>query len=150
MRDYEECRDTLAAARVDEGASNSPAALRYELVRFEDHMERLYADATVIVCRAGGMTAELTAVGIPSVVVPLPGAPGDHQGRNAAALVDAGAAVMILDRALDADRLDLELRALLDDPARLDAMAKSARSLGRPDATARLADLVEEVARGSR
>jgi UDP-N-acetylglucosamine--N-acetylmuramyl-(pentapeptide) pyrophosphoryl-undecaprenol N-acetylglucosamine transferase len=146
-RDFEECRKTLAATRA---TNNSNDTLRYELVRFEDHMEQLYADATIVVCRAGGMTAELTAVGIPSVVVPLPGAPGDHQGRNAAALVDAGAAVMIPDGALDAERLDVELRAVLDDPARLDAMAKSARGLGRPDATARLADLVEEVASARR
>ncbi len=139
-RDYDECRARLAAARAPSDT------LRYELVRFEDHMEELYADATVVVCRAGGMTAELTAVGIPSVLVPLPGAPGDHQGRNASALVEAGAAVMIPDRALDADRLAAELRSLLGDPVRLDAMARSARGLGRPDATARLADLVEEVA----
>ena len=69
-------------ARLD--AVRIPAdKLDYRLVPFEEHMETIYADATVIVCRAGGMTAELTAVGIPSVLVPLPGAPGDHQTRNA-------------------------------------------------------------------
>jgi UDP-N-acetylglucosamine--N-acetylmuramyl-(pentapeptide) pyrophosphoryl-undecaprenol N-acetylglucosamine transferase len=112
-------------------------------------METIYTDAAIMVARAGGMTAELTAVGVPSVRVPLPGAPGDHQTRNADALVAAGAAVMIADAALDPERLDAELTALLADPARRAAMADAARGLGRPDATARFADLVEEVAGGA-
>ena len=102
-RDYKECGATLDATRA------AGDALDYRLVPFEEHMETIYTDATVIVARAGGMTAELTAVGIPSVLVPLPGAPGDHQTRNAEALVAAGAAVMIVDAALDAARLDAEL-----------------------------------------
>jgi UDP-N-acetylglucosamine--N-acetylmuramyl-(pentapeptide) pyrophosphoryl-undecaprenol N-acetylglucosamine transferase len=79
--------------------------------------------------------------------VPLPGAPGDHQARNADALVGAGAAVVVPDAECDAARLDAELRQLLGDPRRLEAMSANARTLGRPDAAARLADLVEEVAR---
>jgi undecaprenyldiphospho-muramoylpentapeptide beta-N-acetylglucosaminyltransferase len=141
-RDYEECLAALEAARVEGDL------LGYRLVPFEEHMETIYTDAAIIVARAGGMTAELTAVGIPSVLIPLPGAPGDHQTRNADALVAAGAAVMIADAALDPARLDAELTALLADPARRDAMADAARGLGRPDATARFADLVEEVAGG--
>jgi UDP-N-acetylglucosamine:LPS N-acetylglucosamine transferase len=141
-RDYEECRTTLAALRRPDDV------LSYSLVAFEEHMEILYADAALVVSRAGGMTAELTAVGMPSVLVPLPGAPGDHQTANARALVDAGAAVAVADRELDAARLATEVDRLLGDPARLATMSAAARSLGRPDATARLADLVEEVARG--
>jgi undecaprenyldiphospho-muramoylpentapeptide beta-N-acetylglucosaminyltransferase len=141
-RDYEECLGALQAARAEGDV------LGYRLVPFEEHMETIYTDAAIMVARAGGMTAELTAVGIPSVLVPLPGAPGDHQTRNADALVAAGAAVMIADTALDPARLDAELTALLVDPARRHAMAHAARGLGRPDATARFADLVEEVAGG--
>lgn len=139
-RDYEECVAMLDAARA------AGDALEYRLVPFEEHMEVVYTDASVVVSRAGGMTAELTAIGVPSVLVPLPGAPGDHQTRNAETLVAAGAAVMIADAALDAARLDAELTALLADPAGRRAMADAARALGRPDATARFADLVEEVA----
>jgi UDP-N-acetylglucosamine--N-acetylmuramyl-(pentapeptide) pyrophosphoryl-undecaprenol N-acetylglucosamine transferase len=139
-RDYEECLATLDAARA------AGDVLGYRLIPFEEHMETIYTDATVIVARAGGMTAELTAVGIPSVLVPLPGAPGDHQTRNAEALVAAGAAVMVADAALDPARLATELTALLTDPERCRSMAAAARALGRPDATARFADLVEEVA----
>jgi UDP-N-acetylglucosamine--N-acetylmuramyl-(pentapeptide) pyrophosphoryl-undecaprenol N-acetylglucosamine transferase len=141
-RDYQECRDRLAAERAPGDA------LDYRLVRFEEHMETIYTQASMIVCRSGGMTAELAAVGIPSVLVPLPDAPGDHQTRNAEALVAAGAAVMIPDSELTDARLAGEVQALLDDPRRRQSMESAARRVGRPDATARLADLVEEVAGG--
>ena len=111
-------------------------------------MEVVYAEATLVVSRSGGMTAELTTVGMPSVLVPLPGAPGDHQTANADALVAAGAAVMIPDAELDAGRLAAELDALLADPARLDAMSAAAaharparrhRPLRRPGRSASVA-----------
>jgi undecaprenyldiphospho-muramoylpentapeptide beta-N-acetylglucosaminyltransferase len=139
-RDYEECTGRLAALRAPGDR------LDYRLVPFEEHMDRLYADATLVVARSGGMTAELTAVGVPSVLVPLPGAPGDHQTANAEALVAAGAAVMVRDAQLDGERLAATLDALLAAPVRLTAMGTAARALGRPDATARFADLVESVA----
>jgi UDP-N-acetylglucosamine--N-acetylmuramyl-(pentapeptide) pyrophosphoryl-undecaprenol N-acetylglucosamine transferase len=101
-----------------------------------------------MVCRSGGMTAELAAVGMPSVLVPLPGAPSDHQTRNAEVFRDAGAAIVVADDELDGNRLRTELDPLLADPPRLDAMSQAARALARPDATARFADLVEEAARG--
>ncbi len=70
--------------------------LDYRLLRYEDDMPGLYAATTVAVCRAGATTvAELAAAGVPSVLVPLPGAPGDHQTRNAEALVGVGAAVLV-------------------------------------------------------
>jgi undecaprenyldiphospho-muramoylpentapeptide beta-N-acetylglucosaminyltransferase len=141
-RGYEECRRQLDARRRGDDR------LDYRLFPYEDHMETVYTDATLIVCRAGGMTAELAAVGIPSVLVPLPGAPGDHQARNAEVFVGAGAAVMVPDAELDTDRLATELESLLADPARLAAMGDAARTLGRVDAAARVADLVEEVAGG--
>ncbi|HEY7106486.1 MAG TPA: UDP-N-acetylglucosamine--N-acetylmuramyl-(pentapeptide) pyrophosphoryl-undecaprenol N-acetylglucosamine transferase [Acidimicrobiia bacterium] len=143
-RGYEECRRRLVATRAPTDR------LDYRLVPYEEHMEDLYTDATVMVSRSGGMTAELAAVGMPSVLVPLPGAPGDHQTRNADVFAGAGAGVMVPDAELDADRLAAELDRLLADPARLGAMSDAARTLGRPDAAARFADLVEEVARGRR
>lgn len=144
-RNYEECSARLATAR------RPSDRLDYELVGYEDHMERLYARTSVAVCRSGAITvAELAAAAVPSVLVPLPGAPGDHQARNAEAFVDAGAAIVVPDADCDASRLDTELGRLLADPARLDTMATAARTLGRLDAAARLADLVEEAARERR
>jgi undecaprenyldiphospho-muramoylpentapeptide beta-N-acetylglucosaminyltransferase len=139
-RDYERCMSELTGARAPDDA------LDYRVVPYEEHMEDLYARATVMVCRAGGMTAELAAVGMPAVLVPLPGAPGDHQTANAEAFVRAGAAVMVADGDLDGAHVASALDALLGDPARLDAMSGAARGLGRPDAAARFADLVEEAA----
>jgi UDP-N-acetylglucosamine--N-acetylmuramyl-(pentapeptide) pyrophosphoryl-undecaprenol N-acetylglucosamine transferase len=141
-RGYEECRERLTRLRAHGDM------LDYRLIRYEDHMDTLYAKATVMLCRSGGMTAEVAAVGMPSVLVPLPGAPGDHQTRNAEVFARAGAAVMVPDRELDGTRLARELDELLANPSRLHAMGEAARSLGRADATARFADLVEEVARG--
>jgi UDP-N-acetylglucosamine--N-acetylmuramyl-(pentapeptide) pyrophosphoryl-undecaprenol N-acetylglucosamine transferase len=104
-------------------------------------MGAAYASADLVVSRAGAMTcAELTAVGLPAILVPYPYAADDHQRRNAEVLVAAGAAEMILDAELTPERLASTVRALLDDPDRRAAMGARARSLGRPDAAARVAE----------
>jgi len=142
-RDYQRC--------VDERSKRSPVpgSLRYEQVAYEDDMPALYARADVVVTRAGAVTvAELAVSGTPAVVVPLPGAPSDHQTANGRALAAAGAAVVVPDAECDGARLAAELDALLADSARLAAMRSAAATLARPDAAARVADLVEEAARG--
>jgi UDP-N-acetylglucosamine:LPS N-acetylglucosamine transferase len=112
-------------------------------------MDLLLTAADLLVGRAGGTTvAELAEVGLPGLLVPLPIAPRDHQTANAAALVGAGAAILVPDAELDGARIVRELQPLLDDPARLAAMGAAARSLAHPDAAARVADLVEANARG--
>ncbi len=126
----------------------APGGLVYQAVRYEDHMDLLLAAADLLVGRAGGTTvAELAEVGLAALLVPLPIAPRDHQTANAAALVRAGAAILVPDAELDGDRLVRELQPLLDEPARLAAMGAAARSLARPDAADRVADLVEAHAR---
>jgi undecaprenyldiphospho-muramoylpentapeptide beta-N-acetylglucosaminyltransferase len=123
--------------------------LRYELIAFEEHMDELYGRTSVAVCRAGAITvAELAAAGVPAVLVPLPGAPGDHQSRNADALEHAGAAEVVPDAECNGARLDADLTRLLTDPSSLARMSAAARGVAQPDAAARLADLVEAVARG--
>jgi undecaprenyldiphospho-muramoylpentapeptide beta-N-acetylglucosaminyltransferase len=124
--------------------------LCYRQVCYEDRMNLVYAAADVAVCRAGASTvAELAAAGLPAVLIPLPGAPGDHQTANARALVDAGAARIIPDQELTAARLADELDDVLADPATLARMSVAARSVARPDAAARVARLAEEHARGA-
>ena len=104
-------------------------------------MGAAYAAADLAVARAGATTcAELTAVGLPAILVPYPFAADDHQRRNAEVLVQAGAAEMILDRELDGARLAAALRSLLADAGKRAAMASRARALGRPDAAERVAD----------
>jgi undecaprenyldiphospho-muramoylpentapeptide beta-N-acetylglucosaminyltransferase len=140
-RDYADCRQRLERLR------RPGDRLSYELVEYEEHLERRYRTATVAVCRAGALTvAELTVVGLPAVLVPLPGAPGDHQTANAETLAAAGAATLLADAAAEPARVAAALDALLGDPARLAAMSEAGRALGRPDAAARVADLVEEAA----
>jgi UDP-N-acetylglucosamine--N-acetylmuramyl-(pentapeptide) pyrophosphoryl-undecaprenol N-acetylglucosamine transferase len=110
-------------------------------------MERVYGRAALAVCRAGAVTvAELAAAGVPSVLVPWPGAADDHQTGNARAMEAAGAAVVLPDAQCDGDRLDAVAGALLADPGRLLLMSEAARAVARPDAADRLADLVEEAA----
>jgi len=87
---------------------------------------------------------------VPSVIVPLPGSPGDHQTANARALERAGAAVMVPDAEVTGDRLRDELGALIAAPGRLAAMADAASGLGRRDASTRIAAIVEAHARGGK
>jgi undecaprenyldiphospho-muramoylpentapeptide beta-N-acetylglucosaminyltransferase len=131
-----------------QAAGPKPSALCYRQVEFEEHMATFYAAADVVVCRAGANTvAELAVVGMPAVLVPLPGAPGDHQRANAEVLARAGAAVIVDDAECDGARLEAELDPLLGDPARRAAMAAAAVSLGRPDALAAVVAVVEAHAR---
>ena len=140
-------RDFAAAAAE---APEAPAGgLVYQQVRFEDRMDLALAAADVAVERSGASTvSELALVGVPSILVPLPGAPADHQTVNARRLADAGAAVVIPDAELDTDRLALELERLLGDESLRLRMGSAARSLGRAGAAAAVAELVEEHARG--
>jgi UDP-N-acetylglucosamine:LPS N-acetylglucosamine transferase len=111
-------------------------------------MDLLLSAADVAVQRAGASTvSELTVVGVPAVLIPLPGAPGDHQAANARRLAEAGAAVVIRDDELDAARLSAQLDALLGDDEARHTMAAAARGLAHPDAAAAVASLAEEHAR---
>jgi UDP-N-acetylglucosamine--N-acetylmuramyl-(pentapeptide) pyrophosphoryl-undecaprenol N-acetylglucosamine transferase len=123
--------------------------IAYRAVRYEDHMDDLLLAADVAVCRAGGSTvAELAEVALPALLVPLPIAPRDHQTANARALVGVGAAVLVPDGELDGARVVRELEPLLADPERRARMSTAAAELRHPDAAARVADLIEEHARG--
>ena len=120
----------------------------YRPVQYEDRMPTLYAAADLAVCRAGATSvAELTVVGLPAILVPLPGAPGDHQTANARWLAGAGAAVSVADGDCTAVRLAAEIDGLLTDRERLAEMSRRAREVGRPRAAEEVATLVEEHAR---
>jgi UDP-N-acetylglucosamine--N-acetylmuramyl-(pentapeptide) pyrophosphoryl-undecaprenol N-acetylglucosamine transferase len=141
---YDACAEALTHTRREGDR------LRYELVPYEADMAGLLGRATLAVCRAGaGTVAELTALGVPAVLVPLPGAPSDHQTRNAQTLERAGAAVLLPDSECVPPRLDAVVSSLLGASVQLTAMGAAARKLGRVDAAARLADLIEEHARAA-
>lgn len=139
-RDWEE----LSACSDNQGTRK----IFYQAVRYEDRMGELLAAADLVVSRAGGSTvAELTAIGVPAILVPLPIATRDHQTANARSLVDAGAAVLLQDSALDGELLATTIAEIVDSPARLARMEAAALSLGRPDAADRVALLMREYAR---
>lgn len=121
---------------------------RYRPISTTADVPGLMHEADLIVCRAGlGTCAELTAVGLPAVLVPGTFA-GRHQEHNAAELVRAGAAVRIGDRELAANRLLAELDSL--DPHRLATMARASAAMGRFDAADAIARVVGETALGVR
>jgi UDP-N-acetylglucosamine--N-acetylmuramyl-(pentapeptide) pyrophosphoryl-undecaprenol N-acetylglucosamine transferase len=135
---------TTGATRTSTGT-----ALDYRLVGYERQMPALLAACDLAVCRAGASTvAELSAIGTPSVLVPLPGAPHDHQTRNAEALTKLGAAVLLADRDCTAEGLSELVGSLLADPERLAAMGSAATIAGHRDAAAKVAALVESVSEG--
>lgn len=116
------------------------------VVPFLDPIAPALAAATIAVTRAGSMTlAELCAWGIPAILVPLPTAAADHQTRNAAVLAQAGAATLVRQAELTTDRLDQEVRSLLDAPARQEAMRRAALARARPDATAEISQRIRGV-----
>ena len=143
-------RDRQAVAAEAQKAGVGDGLLEYRLVGFERRMPVLLAACDVLVGRAGASTvAELCAAGVPSVLVPLPNAPSDHQARNAETLASTGAAVVVRDEELTGDALARILDRLLDQPRQLASMEDAARALGRRDAASRVAELVESVARPS-
>jgi UDP-N-acetylglucosamine:LPS N-acetylglucosamine transferase len=120
----------------------------YRVVEFGD-MVSLWALADVAVCRAGATTlAELSALSIPSVLVPLPNAPDDHQTKNARAVVEAGGATLIADVNCNALTLGTALEKMMD-PSTLRAMASGAGTLGHRDAAGAIASVVLGVRGGS-
>ena len=119
-----------------------------QLVEFEHDMASVYAACDLVLCRAGASTvAELTIAGVPAILVPLPGAPGDHQTANARILAQSHAAILVPDSELDSERLRAEVEVLLDDDQRLAAMSLAASAHGRPDAASAVVDLLERYAK---
>ncbi len=115
---------------------------------FISDMSGAYAEADLVVCRAGATTlAELTVCKKPSILVPFPAAADNHQVQNALSLASAGAAVMIEERDLTGELLAQEIRAILSSPERLERMARAAGRLGSPQASKEIADVCTELVR---
>ena len=127
-----------------------PAMPGYVPLPYIDDMHLAYAAADAVLCRAGAMTvAEVSAVGLPAVYVPLPHGNGE-QALNAAPVVDAGGGRLVDDADLTGERVLADLVPLLGDPARLAAMGAAARASGHADADERLARVVLDVVGAAR
>jgi UDP-N-acetylglucosamine--N-acetylmuramyl-(pentapeptide) pyrophosphoryl-undecaprenol N-acetylglucosamine transferase len=133
-RDVETVR--AAAPRTD--------GLDYRILEFGD-MAQLWALGDVAICRAGASTvAELTTLQVPSVLVPLPRAPGDHQMKNALVVVEGGGARLVLDAECTGARLDDVLSSIMT-PESLATMGRAAGQFGRRDAASAIARVVADV-----
>jgi UDP-N-acetylglucosamine:LPS N-acetylglucosamine transferase len=133
--------DSHGGTRPDNGDG-----LVYLRVPYEANMPELLAAADLAVCRAGASTVtELAVAGLPSLLVPLPSAPRDHQRANTAELAAAGGALVVDDGQVTADRLAELLEPLLGDADRRAVMAEATRSVARPDAATDVARLLLEV-----
>jgi len=109
---------------------------------FIDDMANAYAQADLLVCRAGATTiAELTVCKKPALLVPFPYAADDHQTVNARSMVRNGAAILLQERDLTGQKLAGELRALEGDRERLRRMARQSGLLGRPEAAREIAEV---------
>jgi UDP-N-acetylglucosamine--N-acetylmuramyl-(pentapeptide) pyrophosphoryl-undecaprenol N-acetylglucosamine transferase len=135
------------AKHVDELRANyARAGVAAAAVAFIDDMAQAYADADLVICRAGATTvAELAAAGVASILVPFPFAVDDHQTTNARYLADAGAGVLVQQRDLTPEALAEIVRGFSRE--RLLGMATKARALGKPDATRAVAAACMELAR---
>ena len=138
-RDYNNVRQAYGELAGDFGIS-------VEVHAFIEEVAAALGSADLVISRAGASAvAELAAAPRASILVPLPGAADNHQQANAEAMERAGGARMILERELTPERLAAVIGDLLRSPGRLSEMEGAVRTLARPDATRRIADLVEKL-----
>ncbi len=131
----------------DAAAQYSKMESGAEAFKFIDDMPRVFSQADLLVCRSGASTvAEITAAGKPAIFVPFPRAADDHQRRNAEALVNAEAAMMLEESKLTRESLVNAVTTLFSDPARLQEMGQRARKLSHPNAARDIAAIAARLA----
>lgn len=132
----------VAAAYADHG-------IDAEVEPFFHDVPRRMSEAQLVISRAGASSvADLTVIGRPAILIPFAAAMDDHQTANARAMAEAGAAIVIPEHLLSADSLAAQITTILTQPEGAETMARAALALGRPEAAATLADLVESLAKG--
>jgi UDP-N-acetylglucosamine--N-acetylmuramyl-(pentapeptide) pyrophosphoryl-undecaprenol N-acetylglucosamine transferase len=128
-------------------AAYEKLAVIVEVSKFMDNMPAMFARADLIVSRSGASTvAEIAAAGKPSVFVPFPKAADDHQRRNAEAMQNVGAAVMLEERDLTSVKLADAVGDILSNPVKMKAMSVAARGMAHPNATRDIAELAVNLA----
>ncbi len=120
-------------------------AVEGEITAFLTDMPRAFAEADIIVSRAGmGAVSEIAAAGKPSILVPFPAASDQHQLKNAEALEKAGAARLVLDHEMNGALLVEEVKGLTNETGLLERMGAAAKAFAKPGAARRAADVLEE------
>ncbi len=134
---------TISRELAERGLDPERAPCALNVIPYLREMPQGLAAADLVVTRAGAMTlAEITARGLPSILVPFPHAAHQHQERNAELVAGAGAGFRIADDELDGQVLGVAIDRLLSDPDRLERMGRASGKLGRPLA---VESLVEEM-----
>jgi len=114
-----------------------------EVKPFFQNVPSRMSEAQLVISRAGASSiADITVIGRPSILIPFAAATGDHQTANARGLVQAGGAILIPEKALDAEALTAQIEMVFSNPTAATKMANAAMGAGRPDATDRLVDMV--------
>jgi UDP-N-acetylglucosamine--N-acetylmuramyl-(pentapeptide) pyrophosphoryl-undecaprenol N-acetylglucosamine transferase len=122
------------------------AGIAAEVAPFFTDIPRRLTEAQLVISRAGASSvADIAIIGRPAILIPFAAATADHQTANARGLVETGAAILIPENRLDAESLSAQIAAVLGNPAAAAQMARNAQAQGRPDATERLATLVETL-----
>ena len=128
-------------------ATYAAGALEAEVQPFFTDIPRRLSEAQLVISRSGASSiADISVIGRPAILIPYAAATGDHQTANARGLTEAHAAITVQESALDAARLTADIAAILQAPEKAEQMAAAALAQGRPDATIRLASLVEALA----
>ena len=129
-------------------ATYADAGIHAEVQPFFTDVPQRLADAQLVISRSGASSlADMTVIGRPSILIPLPSATGDHQTANARMLGNSGAALIVPESTLDLSGLTRDIQQILEHPAQAQAMAAAALALARPDAARRLYEIVTEIAR---
>ena len=127
-------------------AAYAAAAIPAEVEPFFADIPRRLSEAQLVISRSGASSvADISIIGRPAILIPFAAATGDHQTANAKGLAESGAAVVLAENGLDVAQLSREIAGILGAPERAELMARSALAQGRPDATIRLASLVEAL-----
>jgi UDP-N-acetylglucosamine--N-acetylmuramyl-(pentapeptide) pyrophosphoryl-undecaprenol N-acetylglucosamine transferase len=140
--------DDASILRTMRSAWPNELQRRYQVIEFVNQgLADVYSAASLVLGRAGaGTVAELAYLGKPSILIPLPGTGGDEQRVNAKVLGNAGGAIVIDQSEATPGRVMSELNRLACDSTKLDSMAAAAKSIGRPDAAAKLTDVILSMA----
>ncbi|EST90137.1 undecaprenyldiphospho-muramoylpentapeptide beta-N-acetylglucosaminyltransferase [Vagococcus lutrae LBD1] len=119
---------------------------KIKIVPYIEEMEKILTNVTLVVGRAGATSlAEITALGLPSILIPSPNVTNDHQTKNAQSVVNHGGAVLLRDDELNGPRLVTEIERIILNPELCRKMAEASKEMGIPDATKRLFDEVYQL-----
>ena len=130
-------------------AAYHQAGIAAEVAPFFADIPRRLTEAQLVISRAGASSvADIAVIGRPAILIPFAAATADHQTANARGLVDAGAAILIPEAALDSTSLSAQIATVLGNPTAAAQMARNALAQALPDATNRLAALVIDVSEG--